>query len=205
MLTFAKPTGRVYLRLGRTGLNSMEFFSFDIPDVRLLRPKRYGDERGWFMETYRRDLLAAAGVRDDFVQDNQSYSAARGTIRGLHFQRPPHAQAKLIRVLSGRILDVALDLRRSSPHFGRHVAVELDADGASLYIPAGFAHGFCTLTDHVSVAYKASDTYTPEAEGGVAWDDPDLEIAWPVAPKDAIVSERDRRLPRLGDLEPVFP
>ncbi|PSC03097.1 dTDP-4-dehydrorhamnose 3,5-epimerase, partial [Alsobacter soli] len=117
----------------------------DLPDVLLISSARYGDDRGWFAETFRRDSLAAAGVTDDFVQDNQSFSVHPGTVRGLHFQLAPFAQAKLVRVLAGAILDVAVDLRRSSPTFGRHVAVRLDADaGEQLYIPAGFAHGFCT-------------------------------------------------------------
>jgi dTDP-4-dehydrorhamnose 3,5-epimerase len=184
----------------------MDITPLAIAGLKLLRPRRHGDARGWFMETYRRDLLAEAGIADDFVQDNQSFSATRGTVRGLHFQRPPHAQAKLIRVLSGRILDVALDLRRSSATYGRHVAVELSAEGGeSLYIDAGFAHGFCTLTDNVSVAYKVSGFYAAESDAGVFWADPDLGIAWPVTEGEAVVSDRDRKLPRLADLEPVFP
>jgi dTDP-4-dehydrorhamnose 3,5-epimerase len=184
----------------------MEVVPLAIPAVKLVRPRRSGDARGWFMETYRRDRMAEAGITDDFVQENQSFSAARGTVRGLHLQRPPRAQAKLIRVLSGRIFDVALDLRRSAPTYGRHVAVELGAeDGASLYIPAGFAHGFCTLTQNVVVAYKVSDTYAPEAEAGVFWRDPDLGISWPVGVDEAVVSERDRRLPLLSALEALFP
>jgi dTDP-4-dehydrorhamnose 3,5-epimerase len=183
----------------------MDIVSLAIPDVKLVRPKRSGDARGWFMETYRRDRMADAGVTDDFVQDNQSFSAARGTVRGLHLQQPPRAQAKLIQDLSGRIFDVALDLRRSSPTYGRHVAIELGTeDGASLYIPPGFAHGFCTLTANVMVAYKVSDTYAPETEAGVLWSDPTLGIAWPVTASEAIVSERDRRLPVLSVLEPIF-
>jgi dTDP-4-dehydrorhamnose 3,5-epimerase len=182
----------------------MDILPLPLPDLKLLRPKRFGDERGWFMETYRRDALAAAGIDESFVQDNQSFSAARGTVRGLHLQRPPRAQAKLVRVLAGRILDVALDLRRSSPSFGRHVAVELEADGTSIYIPAGFAHGFCTLTADVMVAYKVSDTYAPEAETGVLWNDPALGIAWPVTESEATLSARDSRLPRLAELEPIF-
>jgi dTDP-4-dehydrorhamnose 3,5-epimerase len=183
----------------------MDILTLAIPDLKLVRSKRFGDERGWFMETYRRDALAAAGIDEVFVQDNQSFSAARGTVRGLHLQKPPQAQAKLVRVLSGRIFDVALDLRRSSPSFGRHVAVEIEADGTSLYIPAGFAHGFCTLTADVTVAYRVSDTYAPEAETGVLWNDPALEIPWPVSEAEAILSPRDRTLPRFAELEPIFP
>ena len=184
----------------------MDIVPLAIPDLKLARPKRSGDARGWFMETYRRGRMADVGVTADFVQDNQSFSATRGTVRGLHLQKPPRAQAKLIRVLSGRIFDVALDLRGSSRTYGRHVAIELGAeDGVSLYIPPGFAHGFCTLTENVMVAYKVSDTYAPEAEAGVLWSDPALGIAWPVAGTEAVVSERDRRLPLLSALEPIFP
>ena len=183
----------------------MDIVPLAIPDLKLVRSKRSGDARGWFMEIYRRDRMADAGISDEFVQDNQSFSAARGTLRGLHLQKPPRAQAKLIRVLSGRIFDVALDLRRSSRTYGRHVAIELDAEeGVSLYIPVGFAHGFCTLTENVTVAYKVSDTYAPDAEAGVLWSDPMLGIAWPVRESEAVVSERDRRLPLLSALEPIF-
>jgi dTDP-4-dehydrorhamnose 3,5-epimerase len=183
----------------------MDIIALDIPAVKLVRPRRFGDERGWFMETYRRDALASAGIADDFLQDNQSFSAARGTVRGLHLQKPPRAQAKLVRVLSGRILDVAVDLRGSSPTYGRHVAVEIPDDGTSLYVPVGFAHGFCTLTENVVVAYKVSDTYAPAAEAGIRWDDPALGIAWPVAEAQATLSAKDRELPLLAGLEPIFP
>ncbi len=183
----------------------MNVVALDLPGLKLVRPRRFGDARGWFVETYRRDLFAEAGIVDDFVQDNQSFSAARGTVRGLHLQKPPHAQAKLFRCIRGRILDVAVDLRRSSASFGRHVSVELDAqDGAALYIPIGFAHGFCTLTENVEVAYKVSAVHAPESEIGILWNDPALGIAWPVG-EEAVLSERDRRLPRLDEIEPVFP
>src|SRR5919107_4120560 len=135
----------------------MHILALALPEVKLLMPGRSADECGWAMPTYRREALARAGILDRFVEDTQTFSAACGTVRGLHFQTPPRAQAKLIRVLSGRILDVAVDLRRSSPTFGRHVAVELQDDGTSLYVPVGFAHGFCTLTENVTVACKASD------------------------------------------------
>jgi dTDP-4-dehydrorhamnose 3,5-epimerase len=183
----------------------MDIDSLHLPDVKLVRPRRFGDERGWFMETYRREAFLAARIDDEFVQDNQSFSAARGTVRGLHLQKPPHAQAKLVRVLSGCILDVAVDLRRSSPTFGQHVAVEIPDDGTSVYVPVGFAHGFCTLTDNVTVAYKVSGPYAPQAEAGVRWNDPALGIAWPVAEAEATLSAKDRKLPFLADLEPVFP
>jgi dTDP-4-dehydrorhamnose 3,5-epimerase len=183
----------------------MDIHALHLPDVKLVRPRRFGDERGWFMETYRREAFLAAGITDDFAQDNQSFSAARGTVRGLHLQKPPHAQAKLVRVLSGRILDVAVDLRRSSPTFGQHVAVEIPDDGTSIYVPVGFAHGFCTLTENVTIAYKVSDTYAPQAEAGVLWNDPALGISWPVSDTEATLSAKDRQLPLFADLEPVFP
>lgn len=183
----------------------MDIVSLAIPDVKLLRPRRFADARGWFMETWRRDTFAAMGIDAAFVQDNQSFSALRGTVRGLHFQRPPHVQAKLLRVLAGRILDVAVDMRSSSPHYGQHVAVELDADeGAMIYVPAGFAHGFCTLTDATAVFYKVSDIYAPECDAGILWNDPALAIAWPVTAAEAVMSDKDRQLPRLADLPPVF-
>jgi dTDP-4-dehydrorhamnose 3,5-epimerase len=183
----------------------MDILTLEIPDVKLVRPRRFGDERGWFMETYRREALASAGITDDFVQDNQSFSAASGTVRGLHLQKPPRAQAKLVRVLKGRILDVAVDLRGSSPTFGQHVAVEIPDDGTSLYVPIGFAHGFCTLTENVVIAYKVSDTYAPAAEAGVRWNDPMLRIGWPLTEAQATLSAKDRELPLLADLEPIFP
>lgn len=179
--------------------------SLPLPGPLLLEVRRFADGRGAFSETYSRRDFAALGVDEEFVQDNWSLSEAAGTVRGLHFQRPPHAQGKLVRVLRGRILDVAVDLRRSSPRLGRHVAVELAAgDGRALYVPPGFAHGFCTLEPMTEVAYKVTADYAPEADGGVIWDDPDLGIAWPVGRRDAVLSEKDRRLPRFADLPLVF-
>jgi dTDP-4-dehydrorhamnose 3,5-epimerase len=168
-----------------------------------LRP--FADARGAFAETYSRRDFRALGIAEEFVQDNHSLSRQAGTVRGLHFQAPPHAQAKLVRVLRGRILDVAVDLRAASPTFGRHIAVELAAEDARmLYIPVGFAHGFATRAPDTEVAYKASAPYAPEADRGLAWDDPALGIAWGVAPQEAILSDKDRRLPRLAALGPVF-
>jgi len=145
------------------------------------------------------------GIRCHFVQDNQSYSARAGTLRGLHFQLPPHAQAKLIMVLRGRILDVAVDVRRGSSSYGRHVSVEISADsGQQVYIPVGFAHGFLTLTDDVLVMYKVSDYYAPACDSGVRWDDSDIAIPWPMRASDLIVSEKDSRLPRLAEFDSPF-
>lgn len=183
----------------------MEIERLAIPDVLLLKPRRHGDERGFFSETYSRRALAEAGVRIDFVQDNHAYSAARGTLRGIHFQAPPHAQAKLIRVVRGAILDVAVDLRHGSPTYGRHVAVEISASAWNqILIPAGFGHGLCTLADDTEVLYKVSDFYAPGHDFGVLWNDPDLGIAWPVAAPEAILSDKDRRQPRLRDLPVHF-
>ncbi|WP_156963638.1 dTDP-4-dehydrorhamnose 3,5-epimerase [Muricoccus aerilatus] len=171
----------------------------------LLGLRRIGDLRGYFMETYSERDFRAVGVDARFVQDNQSLSARVGTLRGLHFQTPPHAQAKLVRVVRGAVLDVAVDIRRDSPGFGRHVACHLTADGAEqLYIPAGFAHGFVTLAPDTEVAYKVSDLYAPECDRGIAWDDPDLGLPWPELPGGPILSAKDRNHPRLRDLPPLF-
>lgn len=173
--------------------------------VVLLRTPRHGDARGWFAETWSKARFAAAGIDCDFVQDNQSWSEASGVVRGLHFQRPPYAQAKLVRCLRGAILDVAVDLRAGSPSFGRHHAVELTAEsGDQLFVPPSFAHGFVTLQPGTEVAYKVSAPYAPSHEAGLAWDDPDLAIDWPVRADQAILTERDRAWPRLRDLDTPF-
>jgi dTDP-4-dehydrorhamnose 3,5-epimerase len=146
-----------------------------IEGVLKIIPAKLGDERGFFSEVFRRDLLEGAGVADDWIQDNHAFSAARGVVRGLHFQAPPFAQAKLIRVLRGAIYDVAVDIRSGSPTFGRHVAAELSAaNWAQLYVPAGFAHGYCTLSDDTEVMYKVSAPYNKQSEGGVLWSDPEM-------------------------------
>ena len=177
------------------------FSSLAIPDVILVEPRRFEDERGWFMETYKVALWREGGVIVDFIQDNQSLSRRSGTIRGLHFQIPPVAQAKLIRCTAGAIFDVAVDIRRASPTFGRHVAAELSAvDGRQMYVPAGFAHGYCTLSADTVVEYKVSSPYDPTSERGIAWNDPGLAIPWPVAGMTPLVSPRDRDLPRLAEL-----
>ena len=172
------------------------------PEVLLITPKRHGDARGWFSETWSRKTLAeAAGVSADFVQDNQAFNARKGTLRGLHFQKAPYPQAKLVRVLKGAIYDVAVDLRDGSPSFGRWVAAELTAErGEQLYVPRGFAHGYCTLTDDTELFYKVDGQYAPELEGGVAWDDPDLAIPWPVAgePLASTVTLKPDGLKELG-------
>ncbi len=176
-----------------------------ITDVKIVRPRIIEDSRGFFTEIYNRAAFEACAITDDFVQDNLSLSRPAGTVRGLHFQTPPFAQAKLIRVARGRILDVAVDLRRSSPTYGQHVATELsDKNRLQLYVPIGFAHGFCTLTRDTEVQYKVSAPYAAAHEHGLAWDDPALGIAWPVDPGRAVLSDKDRRQPRLADLGCVF-
>jgi dTDP-4-dehydrorhamnose 3,5-epimerase len=178
----------------------MEVISLAIPDVKLVTPRRFADPRGFFAETFSRRRFAEAGLIADFVQDNHSLSRPAGTVRGLHFQRPPFAQAKLVRVLRGAILDVAVDIRPSSPSYGRHVAAELSADnGAMILVPEGFAHGFCTLQPDTEVLYKVSRDYAPQHEGGILWNDPALDIAWPVDAADAILSDRDRAWPTLSE------
>ncbi len=178
----------------------------EISEVLIVTPKKFGDHRGFFSETWNKQTFAeATGMTDDFVQDNHSLSAETGVIRGLHFQSPPHAQGKLLRVSRGSILDVAVDIRTGSPTFGRHVAVELSADNwRQLWVPPGFAHGFCTLEPGTEVQYKVTGFYAPDNDHGLAFDDPDLKIAWPVEPADAVLSDKDRKHPRLADLPAYF-
>jgi dTDP-4-dehydrorhamnose 3,5-epimerase len=176
-----------------------------LPDVKLVSSARIGDRRGHFAETYVRRDFAAAGIPQEFVQDNLSLSRAPDTVRGLHFQIPPFAQAKLVRVLHGRIFDVCVDLRRSSPDYGRHVAIEVAGDAdEQLFIPAGFAHGFCTLEPQTEVFYKVDAVYSAEHERGLDWSDPALAIPWPVAKDAVILSDKDAALPLLRDLPAYF-
>ena len=173
-----------------------------IPDVWLISPRKFGDERGFFSETFRNTALADMGFERDFVQDNHSMSGAIGTVRGLHFQLTPHQQDKLVRVTRGAILDVAVDIRPKSPTFGQHVAVELSAENwDQLLVPRGFAHGFQTLTENCEVLYKVTDYYAPQAERGLLWCDPALNIAWPIAAEGAHLNERDAAWPKLADLD----
>jgi dTDP-4-dehydrorhamnose 3,5-epimerase len=174
-----------------------------IADVMVITPVRHLDARGSFTETWNsRDLATTAGIEPEFVQDNLAGSTAAGTVRGLHYQAPPMAQGKLVSVLKGAIFDVALDLRRDSPSYGRHVALTLSAEaGNQAWVPAGFAHGYCTLEDDTVVFYKQTDYWSPELEGGILWRDPALAIAWPVGPETAILSEKDRGLPTLAEWE----
>jgi dTDP-4-dehydrorhamnose 3,5-epimerase len=176
-----------------------------MPIPKLLIPVRHGDTRGWFTESYNQRRLAEAGITGDFVQDNHSMSAAKYTLRGIHLQTPPHAQAKIVRCLVGAIWDVAVDLRSGSPTYGRWLGAELTAAGGEqLYVPTGFGHGFLTLTENAEVGYKASDYYAPECEVGIAWDDPDMAIDWPLGGATAVLSERDRHLPALASWTSPF-
>lgn len=171
----------------------------------LVRGKRLIDERGYFAETYNARRFAVLGIGDVFVQDNHSYSCAAGTIRGLHFQAPPHQQAKLVRVVRGSILDIAVDVRRGSPTFGRSICIPLSAATADqLFLPAGYAHGYATLEPDTEVVYKVTAFYEASSEAGIRWDDPALIIDWPVRPSDVVVSAKDAVLPFLADLESPF-
>lgn len=184
----------------------MELFSTAIPEVKLLRPRRFTDARGFFCELYHKHRFAEAGIPVEFVQDNCSVSRRRGVVRGFHYQIPPAAQAKLIWVVRGAIFDVVVDVRRSSPTFGQHVAVVLSAqEGQQLFVPEGFAHGFAVLEDETEVHYKTSHFYSPPHERGIYWQDPTLGIAWPIRPEEAILSEKDARLPLLAHQPDLFP
>jgi dTDP-4-dehydrorhamnose 3,5-epimerase len=167
-----------------------------------LQPTRHGDERGWFSEVWNRSTLESHGISIDWVQDNTSMSAVVGTVRGIHYQLPDHAQTKLVRVVAGAVLDVAVDLRKSSPSFGQWVAVRLDAAiGNQLLVPEGFGHGFCTLEPNTLVSYKVSDYYDPACDRSVQWDDPDIAIDWPAVADPAALSTKDAAAPALAQAE----
>lgn len=176
-----------------------------LPGVVILTPARFGDARGFFSESWSRKRLAEAGIDLDFVQDNHSVSARAGTVRGLHFQSPPHAQAKLVRCGRGVLWDVAVDIRRGSHSFGQWVGVELSAEnGRQLLIPAGFLHGFVTREDDTEIVYKCTDYYAPECDGALRWDDPQIGIDWGLEPGHAILSDKDARAPLLAAFETPF-
>lgn len=173
--------------------------------VLLLTPRRFGDHRGFFAETYSARVLQDAGVETAFVQDNHSVSEQVGTVRGLHFQAPPHAQAKLVRCGRGALFDVAVDIRRGSPTYGRWVGYELSFEnGRQLLVPAGFAHGFMTLQPGTEIVYKCSDFYAPETEGALRWDDPQVGIDWPLDVAEPVLSAKDEAAPLLADLVTPF-
>jgi dTDP-4-dehydrorhamnose 3,5-epimerase len=183
----------------------VRFESTIIEDVLLLASKKIGDPRGYFMETFRKSLFESEVGSFTFVQDNRSYSSEAGTVRGLHFQIHPHSQGKLVSCSSGALLDVAVDIRIGSPTYGKFVAVELSAENAlQLWLPPGFAHGFCTLTADTVITYKVTDYYSAEHERGLLWNDPELGIEWPVAADKAILSEKDRGQPKLSELQSNF-
>ena len=180
----------------------MNIIRTDLEGVLIVEPKVFGDARGYFFETWRQDAYAAAGIDCQFVQDNESKSAF-GVLRGLHWQAAPHTQAKLVRVVSGAVLDVAVDIRRNSPTFGRHVAIELSAaNKRQLFIPRGFAHGFAVLSQEAIFAYKCDNAYCPAAERGLRFDDPALHIDWRIQPQQWNLSPKDQRHPLLADIEP---
>lgn len=178
----------------------MNIVPLAIADVKLLTPKVHRDERGFFSETWNERALAAAGIEARFVQDNHVLSVEKGTLRGLHFQLAPHAQDKLIRVTRGAILDVAVDLRRASPTFGKHVSAVLSAEGwQQIWVPKGFAHGYVTLKPDTEVIYKVTDYYAPAHDRGIRWNDPDLGIDWGVSKSEVLLSPKDRALPGLAE------
>lgn len=184
---------------------AIEIIATDIPAVKLIVPSQIKDARGFFSEVYRRSEFEAAGLRLDFVQENHSLSVDAGTVRGLHYQTHPFAQDKLVRVVRGRIFDVAVDLRASSPTYGRHVSAELSADNwKQLLIPVGFAHGFCTLEPNTEVVYKVTGYYSKAHDFGLAWNDQSLGIKWPVGEASAILSDKDKVQPKFRDIGRAF-
>lgn len=182
----------------------VEFTKTDLDGVIIIEPAVFGDHRGWFMETYNEANFLEAGINVMFVQDNQSFSAAKGTLRGLHYQLNPKAQTKLVRCTSGAIYDVAVDIRKGSPTFGKWFGIELSAENKKqLLIPKGFAHGFMTLTEDVEVQYKVDELYAPDCDRGIIWNDPQIGVEWPIDIKP-ILSEKDEKAPLLRDAENNF-
>ena len=183
----------------------MQFIPQSIPDVLVIEPKVHGDHRGYFVETFRQDKFEQAlGYKVNFVQDNESKSS-KGVLRGLHFQLAPHAQSKLVRVIEGSVLDIAVDIRQGSPTFGQHVAVELSGDNKKqIFVPRGFAHGFVVLTDTATFAYKVDNYYSPECDRGLAFDDKELNIDWILSADSLSLSEKDTKQPTLAELADCF-
>ena len=191
--------------MAASAVQTLQVSSTEIADVKLLASRIHRDHRGFFSETYNKAELAKVGVNLDFVQDNHSLSVERGVVRGLHFQVPPFAQDKLVRVVRGSIFDVAVDLRKGSPSYGRHVARVISAQEWNQFlVPIGFAHGFCTLEANTEVIYKVTNYYSPEHDRGMFWNDADLGIVWPVEESEAILSEKDRKQPRFRELPDYF-
>ena len=184
---------------------TLEVRPLEIEAVKIIRPPRFGDDRGFFSETYNKRAFAEAGIEIDFVQDNHAYSAQPNTVRGLHFQTPPYAQDKLVRVVRGAILDVAVDLRSGSPTYGQHVSAVISAEKWNqILVPIGFAHGLRTLEPDTEVIYKVSNFYAPEHDKGLLWNDPELKIDWGLDEAQAHLSDKDRQQPRLADLPDYF-
>lgn len=184
---------------------TLQIQALAIPDVRLITPRKFGDHRGFFSETYNKALFHEAGIDLDFLQDNHSRSAEAGTVRGLHYQAPPHAQDKLVRVVKGSIFDVAVDLRQGSPSYGQHVSATISAENwTQILVPAGFAHGFMTLEPETEVIYKVTDYYAPSHDFGIFWNDPELGIVWPLPAEQAVLSDKDRVQPRLSEIDSPF-
>ena len=189
-----------------TVVEGLEARALEIPEIKVFRAERREDRRGDVMPTYNKAYFASLGIHTDFVHENHCFSPRRGTVRGFHYQLPPHGQPKLIRVTRGRILDVNVDLRKGSPAFGRHVKVELAPDGWNqILVPVGFAHGYVTLEDDTEVIFKLGSQFAPAYAVGLAWNDPDLGIAWPITEAEAIVLARDLDRPRFRDLTDFFP
>ncbi len=183
----------------------MDVVSLDIPEVKIITPRRFSDDRGFFSETYNARTFKAAGVEVDFVQDNHSFSAKKGTVRGLHYQAPPHTQSKLVRVLRGAIIDVAVDARKASPTFGNWVKAELSAEnGKQIFVPKGFLHGFLTLEPDTEVAYKVDAFYDGASDGSVKWNDPALNIDWGVADSEVSLSAKDAAAPAWKEFSSPF-
>ena len=181
----------------------MEFKKTTLKDAIIIQPKFFKDERGFFVESYSKNKFLENGIDVDFVQDNHSLSVEKGVLRGLHFQKNPHAQAKLVRVTRGKVYDVIVDLRKDSPTFRKWEGFELSAEnGLILFVPKGFAHAFCTLEENTEFMYKVDDFYAPECDSGIIWNDPDLKIDWPI--EDPILSEKDSQSKQLKDLELTF-
>ena len=191
--------------MAASAVPSLQVMATEIADVKLIVPRIHRDHRGFFSETYNKAGLAELGANLEFVQDNQSLSVERSVVRGLHFQIPPFAQDKLVRVIRGSVFDVAVDIRRGSQTYGKHVARVISAvDWNQFLVPAGFAHGFCTLEPNTEVIYKVTNYYSPEHDRGMLWNDPDLGIAWPIGENEAILSDKDKKQPRFRDLPQYF-
>lgn len=183
----------------------MQIHSLEIPDVKIIKPKKFGDERGYFTELYTKKIFDQDVDQIDFLQDNQSLSVEKGIIRGLHYQSPPYAQDKLVRCLSGKILDVAVDIRKDSEFYGRHIIKEISAENfEQILVPKGFAHGFLTLEENTIINYKVSNYYSFENDYGIYWADPDLAINWGISENEAILSKKDANQPFFKDLRTPF-